>query len=106
MTAFFPDLHFGWAFYAVLVLLTLVSAYVDWRWIVIPKWVSVSTLAAGVAFNLARGTWLGAAGESVWLFGPHGAAVGAVDGLAFALAGFAFGFAVFFLMWGLGICGG
>jgi Flp pilus assembly protein protease CpaA len=42
----------------------------------------------------------------VWWFGANGAAVGALDGLAFSLAGAAVGFAVFFVLWVFGTAGG
>jgi prepilin peptidase CpaA len=104
---FFPDTVFAWAFFLVLVALTAVAAYVDLRTLTIPKRLTLLTLALGVVFSVARTAWLGAEGkgEALW-FGAHGPWVGALDGLAYALVGILFGFALFFVMWILGTCGG
>lgn len=103
---FFPDFYFGWAFYLVLVGLTVVAAFIDFRSIRIPKELSLLTLGMGVLFNLIRGSWLGLEGEPVWIFGKNGPAVGALDGFLFSFAGFAVGFGLFFGMWILGACAG
>ncbi len=105
--AFFPDPLFGWAFYVVLVALLATAAYTDLRTLVIPKQLTLTLLGLGVLVNLVRGTWLGATGNPVWVFGTDaGGFVGALDGLLFSLAGFGLGFALFFILWVLGACGG
>jgi Flp pilus assembly protein protease CpaA len=104
--AFFPDPVFGWVFYLVLVGITLVAAYRDWREMKIPKTLSITALALGIAFNLARGAWLGELGKPVWVLEPNGLWTGLADGLLFALAGFAVGFGLFFVLWLLKTCGG
>lgn len=102
---FFPGPLFGWAFYVVLVGLLAVAATIDLRRLVIPKWLTLTALALGLLFNAVRGACLG--GDSgVWLFGPYGPVVGAIDGLLYGLSGFAIGFSVFVLLWVLGTCGG
>ncbi len=106
MPRFFPNLSFGWTFYGVLIAFLVIAAYIDARRMIIPKWVSLSILTLGVIFNLARGAWLGDQGIKVWLFEPNGLWLGAVDGFLFALVGFLAGFAIFFVMWILGVCGG
>lgn len=105
---FFPDPAFAWTFYLVLVGLTLLATYTDLRRLVIPKQLTLIGLALGVLFNVVRGAWMGANAttEGVWALGPNGAFVGGLDGLLFALAGFATGFGLFFIMWFLGTCGG
>jgi prepilin peptidase CpaA len=105
---FFPDPAFAWTYYLVLVGLTVQAAYIDLRSLTIPKPLTLAALALGVVFNLARGAWMGAAGteSGVWILGAHGSLVGALDGLLFALTGFVVSFALFFVMWFLGTCGG
>lgn len=106
MTPFFPDRAFGWAFYLVLVSITLVAAYVDLRRMIVPKWISLPTLVLGIVFNLLRGGWLGYDEARTWLFEGQGILVGLIDGLLFSLAGFLVGFGLFFVLWILGTCGG
>jgi Flp pilus assembly protein protease CpaA len=105
---FFPGLLFAWAFYLVLTALLGVAAYTDLRRMIIPKQLTLGALALGLVFNIVRGAWLGANGEEngVWLLGANGAFVGALDGLLYAVAGFAVGFGLFLLMWLLNTCGG
>lgn len=103
---FFPDFYFGWTFYLVLVGLTVVAAFIDFRTIRIPKELCLATLALGLLFNLVRGGWLGANGEAVWICGKNGLAIGALDGFLFSAAGFAVAFGLFLCMWILGFCGG
>src|SRR4029077_13443330 len=62
--------------------------------------------ALGVTCNLVRGAWLGGLGRPTWTLGGSGAVIGALDGFLFALAGFAVGFTIFFLMWIAGACKG
>jgi prepilin peptidase CpaA len=104
---FFPlEPAFAWVYCLALVGLTAAASYTDLRRLTIPKVLTLSTLALGILMNLVRGAGLGAEGHAVWKLGANGAAVGALDGLLFALAGFATGFALFFVMWLLGTCGG
>ncbi len=104
--AFFPDPVFGWAFYVVLMALLAIAAYTDLRALVIPKQLTLTLLGLGLAVNLIRGAWLGATGAPVWLLGEGGSGLGALDGVLFSLAGFALGFAIFFVLWVMGACGG
>jgi prepilin peptidase CpaA len=106
MSVFFPDPLFGWAYLVALFGLLAAAAWRDLRAMVIPKQLTVPTLALGVLFNAVRGGWLGAEGHPAWVLGANGPVVGALDGLLFALGGFALAFALFFLMWFLGVCGG
>jgi prepilin peptidase CpaA len=104
----FSDPTFGWTFFGVLVAFTVVAAYTDLRTALVPKWLTLSMLAAGVLFNLGRGFLLGHEGtHSLWAF-PHssGAGWGLCDGLVFTLSGFLAGFGLFFLFWIMGLCGG
>jgi prepilin peptidase CpaA len=109
LPAFYPDPVFGWTFYAVLVGFLAVATYCDLGRLVIPKKVTLTMLAAGVVFSLVRGAWMGSilagSDRTVFLFADS-PALGAIDGLLCALAGFAVGFAVFWLMWVLGVVGG
>ncbi len=106
MPAFFPDPLFGWTYLAALFGVLLAAAWNDLRELVVPKWLTVPALGLGLLFNVVRGVWLAAAGQPTWLLGDNGPVVGALDGLLFALLGFAVAFGLFFLMWILGICGG
>jgi len=105
--AFFPPPPaFAWLFCAALVGLTAAAAWTDLRRLVIPKSLTLTALALGLLVNGVRGAWLGASGAAVWALGASGAAVGAADAVLFSAAGFATGFALFFVMWILGTCGG
>jgi prepilin peptidase CpaA len=103
---FFPGPVFGWAFVLVLTSLVLAAAWTDLRTMLIPKRLTLTLLPLGLLVNVARGAWLGGQGAAAWALGPHGAFVGAFDGALFALTGFLAGFALFFLLWLLGTCGG
>jgi prepilin peptidase CpaA len=103
---FFPGAIFGWVFCLSLLGMLAVASWTDLQRMVVPKWLTLSALAAGLVFNTARGAWLGALGLEAWKLGPRGALAGAADGLLFGVAGFAAGFALFFPMWLLGTCGG
>jgi prepilin peptidase CpaA len=103
---FFPSPVFGWAFVLVLIGLILAAAWSDLRTMLIPKRLTLTLLPLGLLFNVARGAWLGAQGGAAWALGPHGAFAGALDGALFSLTGFLVGFALFFLLWLLGACGG
>lgn len=103
---YFPDPLSGWLFLAALLPLLGVASYTDQRFMKVPKWLTLPTLGLGLLVSAVRGAWLAAHGSEVWLLGASGAAVGALDGLLFALAGFALGFVLFFAMWLAGVCGG
>jgi prepilin peptidase CpaA len=103
---FFPDPAFAWTFYAVLVALLTVALYTDLRDALVPKALTVAMLALGVLFNVVRGAFQGAADKGLWTLASGNAWLGAADGLLFALAGFAVGFGLLFVMWALGTCGG
>ncbi len=104
--AFFPDPLFGWLFYLTLAAITLVAAWQDWKTMAVPKPLVFAMLGLGLAFNLVRGAWLGARQQPGAFFGWSGVIGGLGEGLAFAFAGFAVGFALFFVLWILGTCGG
>lgn len=91
---FFPDPIFGWTFCLVLLSLLVVATQQDLQRMVVPKWITLPTLALGLLFNLVRGVWLA------------GNAWGLLDGLLFSLSGFAAGFGMFLLLYLLGTCGG
>lgn len=101
-----PEPAFAWAYCLALFALTVWAAVVDYRRLTIPKVITLPALALGVLFSLARGAWLGATGEAVWILGANGAGIGALDAFLYAAAGFAAGFALFFIMYFLGTCGG
>ena len=104
MPTFFPNLPFGWLYYAVLIAFLLVAAYIDSRRMVVPKKLSLTVLL-GILFNLC-GSWMGELGLKVWLFEPSGVLMGAADGFLFTLAGFFTGFGIFFVLWIVGACRG
>jgi Flp pilus assembly protein protease CpaA len=103
---FFPGPLFAWIYLAVLLSVLAAACYTDLGRMVVPKQVTLTALALGVAFNVVRGSLLGAKGLAVWTLPEGGAWLGAVDGLVFSLAGFALGFTLFFAMWIFGVCGG
>jgi Flp pilus assembly protein protease CpaA len=103
---FFPDPAFGWMFYLVLVSITLVAAWIDWKKLIVPKVLAIIMLGAGILFNLVRGAWLGAEGQPGNYFGQTGIGWGLLEGLLFSLAGFAVGFSLFFALWVMKTCGG
>jgi len=111
MPSFYPDLVFGWTFYGVLIGFLVVATYLDLGRLVIPKKVTLAMLVVGVVFSLVRGVWMGSVLEGneegkVVAFFAASPAWGALDGLLFALAGFAVGFSVFCGLWLLGVVGG
>jgi len=103
---FFPCALFAWIYLAVLLGILGIASYTDLGRMVVPKQVTLTGLALGVGFNVARGAFLGAKGQAAWMLAEGGPWLGGLDGLLFALAGFALGFAVFFAMWIIGVCGG
>jgi prepilin peptidase CpaA len=106
MQTFFPDPLFGWLFYLSLLGLLAVASYNDQRFQIIPKKLTLALLVLGVVFNLVRGAWMSAAGLSVWWLPGGSVWLGLLDGLLFSLVGFALGFALFVVLWILGVCGG
>jgi Flp pilus assembly protein protease CpaA len=103
---YFPDPVTGWVFLAGLGALLVTASYTDQRYMKVPKWLSLPALGLGLLASAVRGALLGSGGSPVWLLGPGGAATGALDGLLFALAGFAVGFVLFLGLWLMGVCGG
>src|SRR5262245_43717118 len=103
---FFPNLPFAAAFVLLLAGGLAYAAWRDWKTLVVPKWLSLSILGAGVLANVVRGGWMALDGQRVLALGPSNVAVGSVDGLLFALAGLLCGFVLFFVFWIFGICGG
>ena len=102
----FPNLAFAIAFVGILVAGLGYAAYVDWVTLKVPKWLTLGMLGCGVAINAIRGAWLGAEGHPTWILDADNAAVGALDGLLLAVAGFLVGFVVFFAFWIFGLGGG
>jgi prepilin peptidase CpaA len=103
---FFPDPLFGWVFLIALWAFMGTTSVIDYRFMVVPKWLTLTALPLGLLFNAVRGGWLGSQTLAVWVLPPGGAALGVLDGILFGLAGFLLGFALFFVMWILGACGG
>lgn len=103
---FFPDPVFGWVFAVVLIGLTVAAAVTDTRKAIVPNRLTVATLAVGLLFNLVRAAWLGGQGQPLWVLHTGSAPLGALDGLLFALAGFAAAFGLMLVFWLLGLCGG
>jgi Flp pilus assembly protein protease CpaA len=108
---FYPDPVFGWTFYAVLLGFLAVATYTDIRSLTIPKTLTLSMLAVGLVFGVVRGIWMGSvlqANESslvVWHF-ARTPALGALDGLLCSLEGILAAFAVFFVLWLIGLMKG
>jgi prepilin peptidase CpaA len=103
---FFPEPIFGWAFLIALLAILVAASYLDVRYMVVPKWLTVPALVIGILVNVARAGALGAQGKEAWMLGANGPWIGAADGLLFALAGFGLGFVLFLVLWILGACGG
>jgi prepilin peptidase CpaA len=103
---FFPGPLFGWAFLTTLWAIMILASVIDYRSLIVPKWLTLTALPLGALFNAVRGGWLGSRGLTTFVLPEGGAFLGALDGLLFALAGFALAFALFFLLWILGVCGG
>jgi prepilin peptidase CpaA len=103
---FFPDaVVLAWAFYLALVSITLIATYTDLRYLQIPKWLTLPTVALGVVFNVVLGA-LTDGPRGPFLFGGNGGFLGALDGLLLSVCGFATGFGLFLLMFVLGTCRG
>jgi prepilin peptidase CpaA len=103
---FFPHLAFAWSFLAILLALLGAASYIDSRLMKVPKVLTLTAFGLGVLFNVVRGAWMGGQGQAVWLLGAAGPWAGLADGALFALAGAVAGFALFFIMWMVGACGG
>lgn len=103
---YFPEPVSGWIFFSLLMSFLAVAAVVDQRFAIVPKRVTLWMLGLGVFANLFRGGWLAAHGYPGWWWTTSYISLGALDGFLFALAGLAVGFALFFLLWMLGVCGG
>src|SRR4051794_6047742 len=103
---FFPSSEFGWCFLAVLIAVLGCAAYQDFRFAIIPKWLTLPLLALGVIANMIRGAWLAYDGGFIWLDTDGSVFLGVLDGLLFALVGFIVGFGLLLVMWILGTCGG
>lgn len=103
---FFPNLALALAFSGVLIALLTRAAWTDWKTLKVPKPLTVGLMAGGLALNTVRGVWLAADGHPVWAFDADHPLLGGIDGLLFGAAGFALGFALFFVLWIFGVCGG
>jgi len=103
---FFPGLEFGWCYLFVLMCILAFAAYQDLRFAIIPKWLTLPLLGIGLVANLLRTGWLGYDGTKLWLFESGSPFLGSLDGLVFSITGVLVGFAILFLMWIIGTCGG
>ena len=96
---------FAWVYCLLLIGLLLVASYTDLRRTIIPKWLTIPTLVLALVLNVIRGAWLGTEGKQAWLLAEGSPWIGSLDGLLFALAGFAVGFGLFFVMFVLRTAG-
>lgn len=109
---FFPDgpgtagLVFAWACYGIVLVGTITGAITDQRSGRIPNYLTVALCVAGLVMNGIRGAWLASLGHGVWLWAEPSVGLGILDGVLFGMAGFGLAFALFFLQWLLGVCGG
>src|SRR5262245_7834332 len=101
---FFPSPVFGWLTYAVLMVILIVAAWQDLRHMKIPKYLTLPCLGLGIVMNMTRCGWLAGNDLPGWKLGSNGIWLGLLDGFLFALAGFAVGFVVFFMMWLFNTC--
>ncbi len=100
MEPFFPNVWFGWIFYATLMIILVVASYCDLKTYQIPKSISIVTLILGVVINIVRGIWVGIEfHEGDWLYGLGQA-------LLESAGGFATGFGIFLVLWLLNLTGG
>ena len=106
MTAYFPNIIFGWIYFLLLISLLTVCSYIDTRTMKIPKWLAITILGVGLLANLVRGVWLGATGSQTWILPAGSPWIGLADGLLFSITGFLLGFSLFFFLWILGVSGG
>ncbi len=106
-TQFFPSIAFGWSFVAILTAFLAAATYMDLRFAIIPKQISVTALPVGILFNVIRCAWLGGMENTrSWCWTNAGSGWGGFDGLLFALSGFLFGFTFYTVLWLLGVAGG
>lgn len=103
--AFFPDPTFGWLFYGLLVACCLAAVYTDLKWQRLPNYITLPACLLGLVMNLIRSGWLGTLNEPGRFFGLTGVSGGLVEGLSFAVAGFAVAFGLFVLLLILRKCG-
>jgi prepilin peptidase CpaA len=73
---------------------TAVAAYIDWRWRKLPNWLTVSCFAAALVFHFTVGLF-GWGGKPAGIFA-------ALEGLQWALLGFATGFSILCVLWLIG----
>jgi Flp pilus assembly protein protease CpaA len=106
MPALFPNLPFAILFVVILVAGLGYAAYVDWKTMKVPKWLTVGLFGSGVAINAIQGGWLGWDGGPVWILGADNAFFGTLTGILYSLAGFLTGFVLFFVFWIFGLSGG
>lgn len=103
---FFPSVDIAWVYVGFLACILGIAAYQDLRTARIPKWLTLPLLGLGILANLIRGAWLGYNETDLWLFETGSPVIGALDGLLFSLFGVVVGFALLFLLWIMGTCGG
>jgi prepilin peptidase CpaA len=106
MHAPFPNLPFAIVFVGILVVGLGYAAYVDWKTMKVPKWLTLALLGTGIAMNAICGGWLGVEGRPMWILDADNALVGALDGILLSLVGFIVGFGLFFGFWIFGLSGG
>ncbi len=94
-----PSLLVAWIFFALVSAITLTAALTDYRREIIPNWLTAPACLLGLLFHGVRGAWLAAQLDQAL-------ALGAWQGLLFALQGFGLLFGLFFVMWVLGTCQG
>lgn len=103
---FFPNPGLAWIFCGLLVSFVIAAAYIDTKRAIVPNKLTVSGLAIGLVLNVIRSAWLGAENKPLWWLDSGTVWLGALDGLLFALIGFAVAFLAFLGIWILGYCGG
>jgi prepilin peptidase CpaA len=104
---FFPhSLVLAWAFYVVLVSITLIATYTDLRYLRIPKWLTLPTVVSGVLVNVLLGALTTDEPRGSFLIGGEGGFLGALDGLLLSVCGFLTGLGLFLVMFVLNTCRG
>lgn len=78
-----------------IVAFTGVAAYIDWRTQKLPNWLTVSCFATALVFHFVAG-----------FFGAGGGVANAFIQLGWAIAGFATGFGILYVLWAIGGGGG
>ncbi len=106
MAQFFPNLIFAWTFCAILCAMLTLACIVDVRTLHLPKSLTVTLFLTGIIASMLRGGMMAHLGISVFLLDSSSVIVGAFDGLLFALFGAIVGFAIFFVLFACGTCGG